>query len=287
MKRTTQLILASSIAMSASAFGLESLEDETLAETTGQDGITIAYTPAAGGTSFSTILHDSDAFAGATSAGAIVIGNPLAAGGHAVTSISTPVGQSIDLTIDATGDIDTIAAGSQAAIAINISIPANTVINTGTISAAKSNGLGVAITDQTGVIMDNFTMTLGATSLLINLGNEEASGQMIRLTTSIASGLNIANFALKDANAGGVGGSGFRAASIQLDNAGASSALDVDFKIDLVPSGIQTSVVTFGTGGSDMKISGLKFGDTNAPAIGNVDVVGLNLSGAQLKISGH
>lgn len=287
MKRTTRLILASSIAMSASAFGLESLKDETLAEMTGQDGITVSYTPAAGGVSFSTIIHDSDAIAAAPSAGAIVIGNPLAAAGHSVTNITPPAGQSINITIDATGDINTVTAGSQAAIAINISIPANTVINTGTISAAKSNGLGNAITSQTGVIMDNITLTLGATSLVLNLGNEEPSGQMMRLTTTMATGLNISNFALKDANGGGTGGSGFRATSIQLDNAGASTALDLDFKIDLVPSGIQSTIVTFGTGGSDMKISGLKLGDTTASAIGNVDLIGLNFAGTQLTISGH
>lgn len=287
MKFCTQLILTTAIAMSASAYGLESLEDGALSETTGQDGITISYTPAAGGVSFSTIIHDADAFAGATSAGAIVIGNPLSAAGHTATNIALPVGQSVTLTIDATGDIDNVAAGSQASLALNISIPANTVINTGSISAAKSNGTGNLISDQTSVIMDNIAITLGATNLLINLGSEEAGGQMMRLTTSMAAGLNIANFALKDANGGGAGDSGIRAASIQMNNAGASTALDVDLKIDLVPTGLQASVVTLGTGGSDINISGFKLGDTTAPAIGNVDVIGLNMSGAIIRISGH
>ncbi|MDO8267705.1 MAG: hypothetical protein Q7T32_07710 [Moraxellaceae bacterium] len=283
MKHATRLILASSIAMSASAFGLESLEDETLSEMTGQDGITVTYTPAAGGVSFSTILHDADPVVD----GAIVIGNPLSAAGHTATSITTPVGQSIVMLVDATGDIDAGTAGSQAALQINISIPANTVINTGSISAAQSNGLGNAVTNQTGVIMDNISITLGASSLLMTLGNEAPGGQMIRVTTSMAAGLNIANFALKDANGGGTGGSGFRASNILLDNSGASAALDVDFKIDLVPTGVQTSVVTFGTGGTDIKITGLRLGDSAASSIGNVDVVGLNLSGSMVTVAGH
>lgn len=283
MKKTGKLILAGTFAMSATAFGLESLEDESLGEMTGQDGITISYTPDAGGISFSTILHDSDPVVD----GAIVIGNPLSAAGHTATSVVTPVGQSINILIDATGDINTVTAGSQAAMQVSIGIPANTVINTGSISAAQSNGMGNAITNQTGVILDNITLTLGATTMLMHLGNEEASGQMIRINTSMASGLNIANFAFKDANGGGTDGSGFRASSIQLDNAGASTALDVDLRIDLVPTGLQTSVVTFGTGGTDMRITGLKLGDSTAPAIGNVDVVGLNMSGATIRISGH
>lgn len=283
MKNAAKVILASCVALNATAFGMEALEDESLGEMTGQDGITISYTPAVGGTSFSTIIHDTDPAVD----GAIIIGNPLSAAGHTATSISTPVGQSIDFVIDATGDIDGGTAGNQPALQVNVSIPNNTVINTGSISAAVSNGLGNAVTNQTGAILDNITLTLGATSLLLTLGNEAPGGQMIRLTTSMAAGLNIANFAFKDANGGGTGGSGFRATSIQLDNAGASNALDVDFRIDLIPTGMQTSVVTFGTGGSDIKISGLKLGDTTATAIGNVDVVGLNLSGATIRISGH
>lgn len=283
MKNAAKVVLASCVALNATAFGMEALEDESLGEMTGQDGITISYTPAVGGMSFSTIIHDTDPAVD----GAIIIGNPLSAAGHTATSISTPVGQSIDFVIDATGDIDGGTVGNQPALQVNVSIPNNTIINTGSISAAVSNGLGNPVTNQTGAILDNITLTLGATSLLLTLGNEAPGGQMIRLTTSMASGLNIANFAFKDANGGGTGGSGFRATSIQLDNAGASNALDVDFKIDLIPTGMQTSVVTFGTGGSDIKISGLKLGDTTATAIGNVDVVGLNLSGATIRISGH
>lgn len=294
MKTLHRLAFALTVASSATAYGIEPLEDEALGAMTGQDGITVSYTPAVGGVSFSTILHDADAWAAGTNpayaagqgAGAIILGNPLGVGGYTATSIVTPAGQSITAVIDATGDFN-VAAGSQAAIMINISIPANTVINTGSISVAQSNGLGNAVTNQTSAIMDSIAITLGATSLVVTLGNEAAGGQMMQFATSMAAGLNIANFVLRDANGGGTGGSGFRASSIQLDNAGASNALDVDFRIDLAPSGLTTSVVTMGTGGADLKIAGLRLGDSTAPAIGNVDVVGLNMNGAIVTISGH
>lgn len=294
MKNYKKMAFALTVATSATAYGLEPLEDDLLGEMSGQDGITVTYTPNAGVVSFSTILHDSNmwaagtnpTYAAGTGAGAIVIGNPLSAAGHTATSFNLPIGQSINFIIDASGDVSA-APGSQAAIKIDVTIPNNTVIHTGSISAAQSNGLGFGISNQTSAIIDDIAITLGATNLVVFLGNEETGGQMVRLATTMAAGLNISNFVLRDANGGGTGGSGFRADSIQLDNAGASNALDVDFKIDLTAAGLHTTVVTMGTGGADLKISGLRLGDATAPAIGNVDVVGLNMTGATVLISGH
>jgi len=288
MKTFSRLILASAIATTSSAIAMEAMEDEALAETTGQDGVTINITPPAAGIAMSNVIHDSNGFTGATSAGAIVIGNPLAAAGHTVTSIDTPGVTTIDMVIDATGDIDSVTAGNQAALNIAITIPTGTIINTGTISAAKSNGGGVAVTDQTGVIMDNTAITLGATTLVMTLGNEVATtGQMMRLNTTMTGGLDMANFALRDANGGGTGGSAIRATNIAIDNSGVSTDLTIDAKVDVVPTGLQINLVTMGTGGTDMSISALKLGDTTAVAIGTVDVIGLNMNGTLIKIAGH
>lgn len=295
MKHFAKLALVSAIAMSSSAFAMESMEDEALAETTGQDGVTISITPPGGGITMSTVIHDSDAwaagttpaYAAGTGAGGIVIGNPLAAAGHTATSITTG-GAAITIDIDAAADVDAVTAGSQgAALGIKVSIPAGTVINTGTISAAVSNGSGVAVTGQTGVIMDNVQITLGATNLFMTLGNEATGGQMMRLGSTMTGGLSLANFALRDANGGGTGGSAIRATNINISNLGASADLAVDARIDVIPTGLQVNLVTLGTGGMDMNISGLKFGDTAATAIGNVDVIGLNLAGTLIRVSGH
>lgn len=284
MKHFAKLALVSAIALSSSAFAMEAMEDEALAETTGQDGVTISITPPSGGITMSTVIHDTDP----TVDGAIVIGNPLAAGGHTLTSVTTPVGQAINVLIDATGDVDSGTGGSQAALLIGVSIPTGTVINTGSISAAQSNGAGVAVTNQTSAIMDNVAITLGATTLDMTLGNEVASGgQMMQLNTTMTGGLSLANFALRDANGGGTGGSAIRATNISINNAGASTDLAVNARIDVVPTGLQMNMVTLGTGGMDMSITGLKLGDTAAAAIGNVDVIGLNLAGTLIRVAGH
>lgn len=297
MKNFTRLMLASAIAMSSSAFAMEAMEDEALAEMTGQDGVTINITPPAAGISMSNIIHDSNGVAGAVSAGAIVlgVGNQLVPpAGMVLTSIDTPGVTTIDMVIDATGDIDSVTAGNQAALNIGITIPSGTIINTGTLSAAKSNGGGVAITDQTGIIMDNASITLGATTLVMTLGSEVATtGQMMNLNTTMTGGLDIANFALKDANGGGTGGSAIRATNIAMDDAGAGTNLAIVAKVDVVPTGLQlttTQIGVAGTGagtGFDMSMTGVKLGDTTAIAIGTVDVIGLNMNGTLIKIAGH
>lgn len=284
MKGLTRLVLVSSITLSASTYGLEAMEDEALAETTGQDGVTISITPPAGGIVMSHVIHDTDPAID----GAIVIGRPLAAGDHIASSIVTPAGQSINILLDATGDVDTVSAGNQASMGINISIPTGTIINTGTLSVARSNGGGVAVSNQSSVIMNNLAITLGATNLNLTLGNEVAStGQMMRLTTNMASGLLLNNVAIRDATAVDANGVALRASSIQIDNAGASTALDVDVKVDMVPTGLQASLVTFGTGGADITISDMRLGDTASPSMGTLSVSGLNVAGGVLRIYGH
>lgn len=293
MKRFSRIALASLIAASSSAFALESMEDEALFEATGQDGVTISITPPAGGIVFSTVIHDTDP----ATDGAIIIGNPLSAAGHTATSITTPVGQAITMLVDATGDIDAGTAGNQASLQVNITIPTGTVINTGTISAAQSNGAGVAVTNQTAAIMDNIAITLGATTLAMTLGNEVATtGQMMRLTSTMTGGLSLANFALRDANGGNgsaaSGGSAIRATNIVMNDLGASTDLTLDARIDVIPTGLQVNLVQMGTlaGGMDVQFTGLRFGSTSAAdnvAIGNVDIVGLNLAGTLVRIAGH
>ncbi|MDO8331801.1 MAG: hypothetical protein Q7T36_15150 [Fluviicoccus sp.] len=293
MTHFNRLLLASLIATSSSAFALESLEDEALSQTSGQDGVTISITPPVAGIVFSTVIHDSDPAVD----GAIIIGNPLSAAGHTATSITTPVGQSINLVVDATGDVDAGTAGNQASLLVNVVIPTGTIIHTGSISAAQSNLAGVAVTNQTAAIVDDITVTLGATTLAMTLGNEVATtGQMMRFTSLMTGGLTLANFALRDANGGNgsaaSGGSAIRATSIVMNDLGASTDLNIDARIDVVPTGLQVNLVQFGTlaGGADVQLTGLRFGSTSAVdnvAIGNVDIVGLNLAGTLIKIAGH
>lgn len=282
--------LASTLAVfSASALALEALEDEALAATTGQDGVTLSLGSSTAATviPFSTVIHDGNGITGATTPGALVIGRPLAAGDHIASSITIPSGQFINVLLDATADVDTVLAGNQPALGINISIPSGTVLHTGTLSVAKSNGGGVAISNQSNVIMNDLAITLGATTLSVTLGNEANSGQMMGLTTSMTSGLALSNVAFRDASAVGANGVAIRASSIQIDNAGASTAFDADIKVDVIATGLQASVVTFGTGGADIRISDMRLGDTASTSLGTLNINGLNVAGAVLRIYGH
>lgn len=285
MKRLTRLAVASSILFSAPLLALESLDDAALAETLGQAGVTISVTPPAGGLSFSTVIHDSDAAID----GAIVIGRPLALADHIATSINTG-GSPITILLDATGDVDAGTAGNQASLGINITIPAGTIINTGTLSAAQSNGPGVAISNQTGVIINNMTITLPGTTVLdMTLGNEVASGgQMMSVTTNMTSGLSVSNFAIRDANAVDANGTAIRADSIAVTNASAAN-LNVNARVDVVPTGLQTTLTQFGSAASgvDIRMTNLRMGDTTTSTMGNLNILGLNMNGAVLRLYGH
>lgn len=288
MKALTWLIALSAV-LSAPALALEALDDEALADTLGRDGLTITLDPADAYT-FSTILHDSDGFSGFTTPGAFVLGNPLGAGatGHTPTSID-PGANPITILIDATGDIDSGTAGSQASLSINVTLPANTIIHTGTLSIARSNGTGTSITNQSSVILNDMTITLpGTTVLAMTLGNEAADGQMMRLTTNMTNGLTISNFAIRDATATDANGYAIRADSIAVTNAGGTN-LDVDLKIDAASTGLVTTFTQLGsdTNGMDIKMNNLRLGNSTSNSMGNLHILGLNMNDATLRISGH
>lgn len=290
MKRLTRLFFASTLAFSAPVLALEALEDEALSEAMGQAGLTLAVTPPVAGYSFSLVFHDTDPAID----GAFVIGRPLAVGDHIAASFST-AGNPINILIDAAADVDAVTAGSQGAgLNINITLPANTVLHTGTISAAQSNGAGVAISNQTNVILNDQTITLpGITTINLNLGNEATGGQMMRLATNMTAGLTLTNVAVRDANAVDLNGTAIRAASIVIDNTGGATNLNVDASVDAIPTGLRTTINQFGVAGTgagagvDIKMNTLRLGDTTTTSMGNLNILGLNLNGSVLTLYGH
>lgn len=287
MNSFKKLSLISAIALiSGSALAMEAIDDQALSNATGQDGITMTITPPALLT-WSTVLHDSDGFTGFTaSAGAIDFGDPLSSG---LNKSSLAVGAGgIVAVIDATGDVSA-AAGNQASLNVAVSIPTGTVIHTGDLTVAHSNGLGAAVDTPTGVIMSDITITLGATTATLSLGNENAAaGQasMIRVVSSMTGGLSMANFALNDGGGAQTGGA-FRAANIKMVDTTGTTNLAIDAKVDAIAGGLLVNLVTFGTGGVNTQITGLKFGNAGATAIGNVDVIGMALAGTTILIAGH
>lgn len=271
------------------ACAMDKLSDTELSGHVAQDGVSITvilpdFDGAGAGTDLGiradrTIFHDKTGFAGATDAGAIVHGSGVVGDRLELTMAA---GTRIEATLDLIGDVD-VLAGSQPMLNLTLDIPAF-VFKTGRTYVARSNGVAAAITNLSSAITDGMTINVGALTANVQLGNE-TQGSMIRLFGAIAGGITATGYALHDANSGGSA----RIASIALDNNGASTALDVDLGVDFDANGLQARVNQLGTagGGMDVSLGGVKFGDAAQPAIGNINVVGLNLATTQVRIVGH
>jgi hypothetical protein len=302
MKLFPQLALVSAIAVSGSAFAMEALNDATLSNTTGQDGITIAIKPptknfdakinptTGTGTSYFTAtggqagvididsvrIHDKDGeaslgFGTTGDAGAIVLDGFSLAG-------SAP----IIVKIDADGN-----AGAPV-LNVNVALPQTLVIRTGDISVAESNGIGAALGNQVKVL-DSMDIKMGAATLNIQLGNE-VQGAMIKVAGTIDGGLVIDNFKLNDADDGT--GTGTAGGSIGIDKLtlidNAGTVLTLASNIDVVAGGLQ--ITSTATNKLDVRMQDVRLGDFTAgsPAsIGDVELVGIDTNGTVLTISGH
>lgn len=266
-----------------SAFAAESLDDAMLSGVTGQDGIAINL-----GLNVTTnaIIHDTDGIDNVSTThsfdGAIIV-----TGLNIDTN--TVLGGEIRVEIDA-GDSST-ASGTAPVLNINVAIPTGTTIQTGTLRVGNSNrddasGWSYEAGSVSGVIMSNATITLGATTANIQLGNE-AQGNMIQVDTVITGGVSIANSTLNDAGGvltGGVIGS----SNIQiLDNGGSDLTVDVGMDVTAT-DGLLITLNQVGNAatGFDMRIERLYLGTTTLGYLGDVELTGVNLNGSTVSISG-
>jgi len=354
MKGLKKLALVSAIAMtSAGAFAMEAADDSVLSDTTGQSGITIDVAPgtmlssslstafgvttatinamdatagAAGGTGTAGILHgltvnqvivhDSDAFTGATGAGAIVIGDGTVA----------------DSTVVFANDVDPIvidvdAASNGGSPILNVKITTPTLaIKTGSINVATSNGVGSTVANVT-KILSGMEIVLGATTINVQLGHEAQTFNVLSpmgstvlaaptalavVNATLSGGLSIAGTKIDDNGGTITGGSIYVGKMAIKDHGGAdlTAKVGVNVASDLTDSTKLANtcstcfgndanaatgglVVTLGqlgtnTGGIDIAITnGLTLGATTSPSLGEVEVLGLNLNGTSLIIHGH
>jgi len=271
------------------AAAMDKLSDTEMSGHVAQDGVSITvilpdFDGAGAGTDLGiranqTIFHDKTGYAGATDAGAILHGTGVVGDRLELTMAA---GSRITATIDASGDVD-VLAGAQPMLNLKLDIPAF-VFKTGKTYVARSNGVSAAVSSVSAAITDGMTINVGALTANVQLGNE-TQGSMIRLFGSMAGGITATGYALHDTGSGG----SVRIASIGLENNGASTALDVDVGVDFDINGLQARVAQLGTvgGGMDMTLSGVKFGDAAQAAIGNINVVGLDLATTQVRIVGH
>jgi len=325
MKLFTQVALVSAIAVSGSAFAMQPMTDSALGQTTGQDGISLRIKPpsknfntVAGTTGLfgltagmagtiaidQLIIHDKDGLApGGTkvSAGAIVI-DGLYIGGTSLIGV----------------DIDT-DGGPTAAPApllnVKVSLPADLTVRVGNISLAASNRDGVTASDITtrGVkaagkvkILDAMTLKLGGTTMNIQLGNETQGG-MIKLGGTLTGGLTIDNFALND-DGGSATTSITPGASFNMGDHGGqilvtklavtdtgSANLTIKSAVDVSENGLiltmdstspKTDILMNDVVlGNKAAVAGTNWDSTKA--IGDVEIVGLDMAGTKIAIFGH
>lgn len=267
-----KVLLATAIAaVSTSSYALEAMDDSSMSATTGQDGLIITVTPPAAGIVTDIIWHDTDGYTTRTGAGAVVIDN-----------MTIDADSGIQLDIDASGDVDNVAASNQPGLRIGVSLLGTTTISTGAISVAASNGVGAAVSNQTATILPSMNLTIGSGSLAeIFLGNEENGKSMINLNTTLTGGIDVTSFAVNDIDSSG----SISVGTLAIDNAGASGDLGAQIAVDATASGLLVTMTQVGAGsGIDIAMSNVALG--SATVMGDVEINGLDLDGTTINIVG-
>ena len=270
-----KLALASAIAMvpTVGFSAMVEIEDAALSDMTGQDGIEIDIVAPVITTDI--YIHDTTGLTSGTTAysfdGAIVIDNFSFAG-------------NINIDIDAG---ESSAAGAAPSLQVNVSIPTATII-TGDIRVANSQRDDVAtawgINTQSGVILSTMTIAMSGLTLNIQLGNEP-QGNMIAVNSTITGGISINSFALNDASV--ASGAAIGAANILVKDTGASTDLQLVATVNVTTAGLVLGLTQVGsTTGMDIRITDQYLGTTTAGIIGDITVVGLNVGGTTVTISG-
>ncbi|ENW19423.1 protein FilA [Acinetobacter haemolyticus] len=283
MKMFTKLVLVSSMAISANAMAMQSMDDAALSAATGQDGINIGIALDSTGISIDKLyLHDNDGLQTSTGiTGATGVAGAIAIDGITITQTGT--GNLLDLVIDTD-------AGTSGEAFLNIAASVGAVdISIGSIGVAPSNGASLtdtttAVRGVTGTpteILTGLDLSLGAISANVQLG-ATPQGAMIKLDSTLEGGLTISNLGINDAAGGG---------QIYLDNiyvrgtGNTTGDLDIDTDISVTTSGLQLK--NNSTQGMNVYLEGVRLGSSTAASIGDVEIQGLNVGQSTITISGH
>lgn len=321
MKILAKLAIVSAMAISANAMAaqLQSLDDEQMSATTGQDGITIKLSPT--GTdgkivAADMVIHDRGGFEGIS--GGLQRGTVAVAGGAAATdaglgaasttttitsaggkngndgaivmkgfnlSTSNTVTQGRDILVNI--DADSGIGGTAPVLNINVGLPSKLTVNTGTVYVAASGGINAAANAQysnEAKILDNIAVSLDGAKMNIQLGNQP-QGALIKLSSSITNGLSISNLNILQGDQATATNGGIGIGTLNVSNAGDKTKWDLNANINATSNGLEISNL----GTADIRISDLKLGNlgTNntTPTLGNVALLGLALP--KVTISGH
>lgn len=269
------------VAMTApSAFAMQDLSDEALAESTGQDGIVIATdiniptTAALRWTDTNGI--PAGTYAGFTNSGsAELVGFGIRTCTNPDATCTLTTGQTgLTVTVDAGGSTGT--AVGNGSLSINISTGANAFwIDIDKIDVFDTAAAGAPAQRKTIIDFVN-PIKLGNFNALIALGNEPVGGHMITLNANIGT-IDFGNILINDASAG--------AGSINIGSLQVSGVNLVGAYADIATNGM---IVNTGTGLSSVSVAmnTVKLGDAAQPALGNITLTGLNLNNQTFRISG-
>lgn len=286
MKMFTKLVLVSSMAISANAMAMQSMDDAALSAATGQDGINIGIALGSTGISIDKLyLHDNDGLQTSTGiTGATGVAGAIAIDGITITQTGT--GNLLDLAIDTD-------AGTSGEAFLNIAASVGAVdISIGSIGVAPSNGASLtdtttAVRGVTGTpteILTGLDLSLGAISANVQLG-ATPQGAMIKLDSTLEGGLTISNLGINDAAGGG---------QIYLDNIyvrgdNATGDLDIDTDISVTNKGLR--IQNNSTQNMNVYIAGVRLGASTTGAtnasIGDIEIQGLNVGTSTITISGY
>ncbi|MEB7641239.1 DUF6160 family protein [Acinetobacter pittii] len=286
MKMFTKLALVSSLAISANAMAMQSMDDAALSAATGQDGINIGIALGAGGISIDKVfIHDNDGLNPTTGiTGAAATAGAIVVSGVEVTQVD-PTTNLLDLKIDSVGASDTNGAFLNVAAnvgAVNVSVGSIGVGTSGTLNTTTAVR-GITETAPTEII-SGLDLSLGAISANVQLGSTP-QGAMIKVNSSLQGGLTLSNFGINDA----AGGGQIVLDKVMVRGAGNTTGdLDVNANISVVPSGLK--IQNNSTQGMNVYVQGVHLGSTAttaAPSIGDLEIQGLNVGTSTITISGH
>ena len=278
MKLNQTFTMLALICVSHSLFAMQPLNDQVLAQTTGQDGLTVTLTTA--GTSARLLWHDNDGWAGRgpdSSAGSLILGNDTAAGNFRINAGTTVI----------TVDADAGASGTSPMLNIGIKLPDQLEFSTGEVFIAKHESNGTV--SNTVKIMNDMTVQMHGLNLNMQLGNE-AQGNMLLATGVIASGLRINNFGLLDGSASDSTHSyGIGIGQILIKDSGQVNN-DLTLKgigVDVNSNGLFIGVLQ--SDDMDIQLRDVRMGNLadNTTSLGNAELRGINLMGSSMTISGH
>lgn len=275
------IIMTSLLLANSSVFALQVLNDDSLSQTTGQDGITItlkdfgaraqiAWTDTNGINTSNGINPLAYGINAAPQAGSVVFGDGTSSGNFRLST-----GDTI-FTIDADG------YNGAAVLNIGIKLPENLVVNTGNVYVAGKTGGKLANSTK---IMNDMKVELGSITANIQLGNSP-QGNFVNLSGTITDGLRISDIGIIGATSGANEyGLGVKKLTIRDSNA-ANLTLDgtginvTNAGLVITPSASKQVDVLM----QDVRMGNLSNGSA---AIGGIALLGLQLGGTALTISGH